>query len=143
MKYLLTKRTKKGFTLVELLVVIAIIAILATIGMVSFIRAGQNARDSKQKANIEAFRQAQVLMRAETGAYATGDATTAHNTLLAEDFLSDPGFNTAGFTHAADANRFCVCVRLERETGNKNGSAELTCNISQNTNGTHYCAQQP
>lgn len=43
----------KGFTLVELLVVITIIAILATIGFTVFSGAGAKARDAKRKTDID------------------------------------------------------------------------------------------
>lgn len=45
-------KLKKGFTLVELMVVITVIAILMTIAIVSFTRIQKQSRDTKRKADI-------------------------------------------------------------------------------------------
>lgn len=45
-------KSKSGFTLVEILVIIAVIAILATVALVSNNKIQQSARDSKRKADI-------------------------------------------------------------------------------------------
>lgn len=46
------KRNKKGFTLVELLVVIAIIGLLATIAVVALSAARRSSRDAKRIADV-------------------------------------------------------------------------------------------
>lgn len=57
---------KKGFTLIELLVVIAIIGILATIIVASFTSAQQRARDSRRKADLDAFKKALELAKGDS-----------------------------------------------------------------------------
>lgn len=46
---------KKGFTLVELLVVVAIIAVLSVIGLTIFTGLQKNARDAKRRADVDAI----------------------------------------------------------------------------------------
>jgi len=52
------KKLKKGFTLVELMVVITVIAILMTIAIVSFTRIQKQARDTKRKADLRTIQTA-------------------------------------------------------------------------------------
>ena len=49
---------KKGFTLVELLVVASIISLLAVVGIASFITITQQSRDVRRKADVEQIRSA-------------------------------------------------------------------------------------
>lgn len=65
----LTKKKKKGFTLVELIIVIAIIAILAAIAIPKF---GQIRGDANLKADIA---NAKSVATAVAQAVANGDAT--------------------------------------------------------------------
>lgn len=57
-KQIKNNMNRKGFTLVELLVVVAIIAILSTIGLVVFSDAQKNARDARRKSDIDAIAKA-------------------------------------------------------------------------------------
>jgi general secretion pathway protein G len=60
---------KKGFTLVELLIVVAIIGILSTLLMANFIGVRQRARDAQRKADLRQIQSALELYRSDLGSY--------------------------------------------------------------------------
>lgn len=60
---------QKGFTLVELLVVISIISILAVMGMVIFTNTQKNARDARRRADIDAIDKAIEVKRTASSGY--------------------------------------------------------------------------
>lgn len=57
----------KGFTLIELIVVITIIAVLTVVGIVSYTGTGKKSRDSRRMADLEQIRMALELYRQGTG----------------------------------------------------------------------------
>lgn len=61
--------TQSGFTLVELLIVIAIIGILSTLLMTNFIGVRQRARDAQRKSDVRQIQSALELYRADNGSY--------------------------------------------------------------------------
>lgn len=65
-------KSVRGFTLVELLVVISIIAILSVIGMVVFSGVQKNARDARRRGDIEAIAKALEIYHLTTGSYPVG-----------------------------------------------------------------------
>lgn len=77
------KKLKKGFTLVELMVVITVIAILMTIAIVSFTRIQKQARDTKRKADVRTLETALQAYYTENQAYPLSTSATAATTALA------------------------------------------------------------
>lgn len=61
------KIKNKGFTLIELIVVVTIIAVLTVVGVVSYSGTNKKARDSRRMADLEKIRIALELYRQGTG----------------------------------------------------------------------------
>jgi prepilin-type N-terminal cleavage/methylation domain-containing protein len=75
---------QKGFTIVELLIVIIVIAILAAISLVAYTGLQQRARDSQRKSDIAAITKALELYYNDHGKYPgtpgqTGGSTTINS----------------------------------------------------------------
>ncbi len=63
------KRLAKGFTLIELMIVVAIIGILAAIAIPNFLKFQARAKQSEAKTNLKAYYTASKSRFAETGTY--------------------------------------------------------------------------
>lgn len=64
-------KRQKGFTIVELLIVIVIIGILATLVIVTFSGIQQRARDTQRQTDINAIQSQVEAYNAQTGTYPT------------------------------------------------------------------------
>ena len=67
------KSVSRGFTLIELMIVVAIIGILASIAVPNFIRFTARARQSEAKSNLKGFYTAAKGYYAEQSTYACGN----------------------------------------------------------------------
>ncbi len=70
---LLRKRNKKGFTLIELMIVVAIIGILAAIAIPNFLKFQAKSKQSEAKTNLKAIYTAETGYYGENNAYNTFD----------------------------------------------------------------------
>ena len=68
-------RKRKGFTLMELIIVVIIIAILAAIGLPQFFKAAGKAKESKAKSNLGHIRQVELAIDSTQGSFTTFAAT--------------------------------------------------------------------
>ncbi len=70
------RTSEKGFTLIELMIVVAIIGILAAIAIPNFMRFQLKSKSSEGKVNLAAIRTAEEGYMAEFGAYVAAAETT-------------------------------------------------------------------
>ena len=66
---IVNRKFQHGFTLVELLIVIAIIGVLSAILLANFVGVRQRARDAQRKSDFRQIQSALELYRADQGSY--------------------------------------------------------------------------
>lgn len=81
-------KRKKGFTLVEILVVISIIAVLISIALVSYTTVNKQSRDARRKSDLEQLRSALEIYKSDNGSY--------------------PGVDSGSFGQASDLSTYIV-----------------------------------
>lgn len=137
-------KNKKGFTIVELLIVIVVIGILATLVIVTFTGIQQKTRNTQRKTDINAITSHVEAFYAETGSYPTlaqmQDDTPTTGFLavnmkgLKLDALDDPkGVEGSGLVAATSETEYGY------ESAQEDGSA---CAVIDTTGGdpTTNCA---
>lgn len=145
---MLRRRTRSGFTVVELLVVIVVIGILATIVLVSYNRAQAQARDTKRVADLEAISDAITAYRLKyNDPIQSGSCTGGSNgggdgwfnyvggtyTKSILSCLTDKGYLTAEHTDPSGCGT--TTQAAPGETCNKPGYTYMkdTCTVSGQT----------
>jgi len=91
---------KGGFTLIELMIVVAIIGILAAIAIPNFLRFQLKAKSSEGKTNLAAIRTAEQSYYSEFGVYVSADPEPAVATIGSskQTFSANSGFNQIGWS---------------------------------------------
>lgn len=100
-------KNKKGFTLIELMIVVAIIGILAAIAIPNFMNYQCKARQSEAKSNLGAIRVAQETYMAEKNTYADAIGDIAWEAKGTTDYTySITAGTSSAFTAQATAANF-------------------------------------
>lgn len=94
---------KKGFTLIELMIVVAIIGILAAIAIPNFLKYQAKSKQSEAKVNLGAIGTSAESYRAEKDTYMMANAVTVGNIANKGAGINDIGWAPQGNTRYAYA----------------------------------------
>ena len=110
---------KRGFTLMELLIVIAVIGILISISTVAYTSAQKKTRDSRRRSDLKAVQNGfeQYYADNSNNYPATCSLST---TYMPNGMPTDPKTGTAYTAtagwYSCSTSAYCVCAALEGET---------------------------
>lgn len=136
-----TERSRSGFTLIEILVVISIIAILAVIGVSVYSGAQANARDGKRRAEVASIAKSIEASRdpvAGTYSYTTTEYNADFKNNKPKD-PSDPSRKYCISTNQTTNDSPTATGTIVTGTGNV-GCATFTCPAAIGTAPANTCA---
>lgn len=128
-----------GFSLLELLIVIALIGILISLGAVSYASAQKKTRDARRQADLKAIADAFEQYYADTNAkYPTSASCTVSTSYLPAGIPTDPKTGVAySITCDANGSTYCSCSLLEGTTTGGNAT-DANCTFGA---GAYWCVK--
>ncbi len=81
LQHLIQKKQEKGFTLIELVIVMVLIGILSAIALPTFLNQSGKAKQAEAKQNLGVVNRAQIVYRTENVSFATSFEALAIGTL--------------------------------------------------------------
>jgi type IV pilus assembly protein PilA len=121
------KNSEKGFTLVELLVVIVIIGILTAIALPTFLNETSKAKQVEAKQNVNSINKGQVAFRAQEANFTTSIDILAISSVRADAATPQTGTTTNfSYTLSSDATDSALVVVTSRDGGLKGFTGAVT-----------------
>lgn len=136
---------KKGFTLMELLIVIALIGILVTMGVASYSTAQIKSRDTRRRSDMKVIQNAFEQYYSENnGDYPSDDTVKSDSTYFPGGFPKDPKpapYEQYSWSPDATGASYCLCALQETD---ESGNASAACGSMGNCTSPgcdYYCVR--
>lgn len=126
---------RRGFTLLELLVVISIIGILIAMGAVAYSTAQRRGRDARRRGDLKAVQGAYEQFYAENTTYGSSCAEMSVAPFLNAGMPQDPRGASYDCTSATDS--YCLCATME-DTGSGNAT-DTACTYGSGVDANYFC----
>ena len=115
------KKNNKGFSLVELIVVIAIMAVLVGVLAPTLIGNIEKSRESKDLQNLDSIRQAVVTAMSDENVYSSTVPTTGSVTVASGTNGANLAFNTG--TYGSLSTEFGTIITSDTKMTSKSGTS--------------------
>ncbi len=134
----ITYHVSRGFTLLEVLVVVAIIGILISIGTAAYTSAQKKSRDGRRQGDLRSIQNAFEQYYADNSAYPISGSCTVSSTYLPAGIPKDPKTAVA-YTITCDGTgaTYCSCALLEGTTTGGNAT-NASCTFGS---GAYFCVK--
>lgn len=130
-------RTDKGFTLIELMIVVVLIGVIAAIALPAYQDYAKRARRADAKTSLLELQMAMEKWRANNPTYTTNMNDLGY--LGATDQASKEGYYTLDIPSAASASGYTLTAEINTATA-QNGDDCGTFTITVNNGGEAYSA---
>ena len=133
------RRLNRGFTLLELLVVISLVGFLVGLGAVSYSKAQKDTRDARRKGDMKAVQSGFEEFYGENTRYPKDE--TEADTAVIGGLPIDPK-NSGDYAYEVKYDgtlgvAYCACSLLESATGNATAlPSDTNCNWGE---GSYFC----
>ncbi|MCP4649306.1 MAG: type II secretion system protein [PVC group bacterium] len=119
---------KKGFTLVELLMVVIIIGILVTIAVPNYFRSIERAKGGKAKAAIDVIRKASIQYRALNDTFPPTDITELDGMEIPGNMTAATPFDDGDWQYTVSGDATTVSIVATRNAG-EHSTETLTMDV--------------
>jgi general secretion pathway protein G len=146
-------QSRSGFTLIELIVVMAIIGILASVIMVNFIGVRARSRDGVRKSDLSQIRNALEIYRADVGTYPTTPTFPTCGSSLKniddptiiymQKIPCDPLGSADGYWYASDDGLTYTIIACLENTGDSQKDPDTYDKCKNSPFGASYTVTNP
>ncbi|MCX8008337.1 MAG: type II secretion system GspH family protein [Patescibacteria group bacterium] len=129
---------KTGFTLLEILVVIALIGVLSAAGLASYLNTQRATRNSRRIADLKAIQGALESYFSTTGSYPNSPSCNPGSTYFPSGFPRDPQTGIQYAPSRCTSTEYCFCIEME---GSTQGNSTVN-NCTNFASGRYFCVNQ-
>ena len=131
-------KKNKGFSLIELLVVISIIGVLTTVLVMNFVGSRERARDAQKIQGLNNIKNALRMYYNDNQTY----PTTLNTVVGTSGYIAGLGVGDSyNYVPSSSGDGFVLTIVLEVGAGNDDINSQINCGITNPPNGVYaVCA---
>lgn len=129
-------KKNKGFSLIELLVVISIIGVLTTVLVMNFVGARERSRDAQKIQNLNSLKSALRMYYNDNQSY-----PVSMDVLVSGGYIGSLGdVSEVSYNQVSAGDGFTLTTRLEVGAGNEDENSQVNCKLTPTPGVFAVCA---